>query len=435
MKLSLLPIAALTPRFPDQTRPGIRFALSSTNLLKIHLGLFVFAGVLTACAARATEAPTALPPVVPSPTPESACTVISAEPTQEAASPYPPVSPADYVIGPADALVTIIEYCDFQAPICQSMAAVMSNVVNDHVEDVRFAFRPVPLIGQLDKTDLAVRAAIAADAQGRFWEMYDALFQKNDDWANLTLAGFEKWLNREAVAAGLDPDQFTADLHSDETATAAQANYDAAVSLGNLRLPFVLINGKPQPTFAMDHGSIDSAVGLILLSKRQFTECPPFTIEASKQYIATLHTEQGDIVIELLPDKAPLAVNSFVFLARQGWFDDITFHRIIPGFAAQTGDPSGTGRGNPGYLFQNEITDLRFDRPGVVGMANSGPDTNGSQFFITFAPASHLDGAFTIFGRVLSGMDVTEMLTPRDPEQLPSPPPGDKLLSVEIEER
>ena len=110
-----------------------------------------------------------------------------------------------------------------------------------------------------------------------------------------------------------------------------------------------------------------------------------------KQYIATIHTEKGDIVIQLFPDKAPLAVNSFVFLARQGWFDGVTFHRVIPGFAAQAGDPSGTGKGNPGYFFNNEISDLKFDKPGMVGMANSGPDTNGSQFFITFAPAAHLE--------------------------------------------
>ena len=113
----------------------------------------------------------------------------------------------------------------------------------------------------------------------------------------------------------------------------------------------------------------------------------------------------------------------------------MTFHRVIPGFAAQAGDPSGTGKGNPGYFFNNEISDLFFDKPGIVGMANSGPDTNGSQFFITFAPAPHLDGSYTIFGRVLSGLDVAENLTPRDPDQGTLLPPGDKIISITIEEK
>ena len=141
-------------------------------------------------------------------------------------------------------------------------------------------------------------------------------------------------------------------------------------------------------------------------------------------------------MLQLYADKAPIAVNSFIFLARQGWFDGVTFHRVISGFMAQSGDPTGSGRGNPGYLFKNEIDPaLKFDQPGVLAMANSGPDTNGSQFFITFAPQPSLDGQYTIFGRVLSGMDVLESLTLRDPETNPSLAPGDKILSVEITEK
>jgi len=148
-----------------------------------------------------------------------------------------------------------------------------------------------------------------------------------------------------------------------------------------------------------------------------------------------VHTEKGDIVIQLYADKAPLAVNSFVFLARQGWFDGVTFLRVIPGFVAQAGDPSGTTRGGPGYFFKNEVSDLKYDKPGVVGMANSGSDTNGSQFFITYAPEPSLDGRFTVFGEVIKGMDVVESLTPRDPAQSGDLPAGDKILSVTIEEK
>ena len=159
------------------------------------------------------------------------------------------------------------------------------------------------------------------------------------------------------------------------------------------------------------------------------------SIDPAKQYIATLKTEKGDIVIELFPDKAPIAVNNFVFLARNGWFDGITFHRVLPGFVAQSGDPSGTGFGGPGYAFVNETSELKYDKPGMVGMANSGKDSNGSQFFITFAPAPQLDGGYTIFGQVVSGMDIATNLSPRDPANTLDLPPGDQILSVTIEER
>jgi len=177
-------------------------------------------------------------------------------------------------------------------------------------------------------------------------------------------------------------------------------------------------------------------IRLELLEKRQFSACPPMTVDASKQYVATLHTQKGDIVVELYPDKAPLAVNNFIFLARSGWYDGVTFHRVLKGFVAQAGDPSGTGFGSPGYAFTNEISpDLKFDKAGVFAMANAGPDSNGSQFFITLAPTPDLDGGYTIFGQVTSGMDVAESLALRDPSQTMDLPPGDEITNIEIQER
>ena len=149
-----------------------------------------------------------------------------------------------------------------------------------------------------------------------------------------------------------------------------------------------------------------------------------------------LHTEKGDIAIQLFADKAPITVNSFMFLARQGWYDDITFHRVIPDLFAQTGDPSGTGKGNPGYYIITELDPtLNFNKPGVVAMVNSGPDTSGSQFFITYLPTAQYDGQYTIFGQVLRGMDVLQLLTPRDGQPGTETPPGDKLISITIEEK
>jgi len=299
--------------------------------------------------------------------------------------------------------------------------------------DVRFIFRPLPLIGILDKSDKAVLAALAADEQSRFWAMHDLLFVKYDEWVNLKPEKFNAWVVGEAVTAGFDGEQLAAAIKADKTKTRMMSMVAAAKKIGIPAVPFVLINGEP--LYVLDYQAVSDTVGLIALGQKQFTKCPPFNVDFSKQYIATIQTEKGKIVMQLFPDKAPLAVNSFVFLARQGWFDGVTFHRMIPGFAAQTGDPSGTGRGNPGYFFNNEISDLKFDKPGMVGMANSGPNTNGSQFFITFAPAAHLDGSYTIFGQVLSGLDVLENLTPRDPDQNLIQPPGDKIINVIIEER
>lgn len=168
---------------------------------------------------------------------------------------------------------------------------------------------------------------------------------------------------------------------------------------------------------------------------KQWSSPPPMTIDPTKQYFAILKTEKGDIRIQLFADKAPKTVNNFVFLARQGFYDNTTFHRVIPGFMAQGGDPTGTGSGGPGYQFADEFhPDLKHDSEGILSMANAGPNTNGSQFFITYAPQPHLDGHHAVFGKVVSGMDVLQALTPRDPRTNPTFS-GDRLLTVVIEEK
>ena len=151
---------------------------------------------------------------------------------------------------------------------------------------------------------------------------------------------------------------------------------------------------------------------------RQWSSPPPMAIDPSRDYLATVKMAAGgEFVIKLRADKAPITVNNFVFLAKQGYYDGVTFHRVLDGFMAQGGDPTGTGGGGPGYEFANEDSDLQFDRPGVVAMANAGRDTNGSQFFITFGPQPRLNGDYTIFGEVVSGMETVNGLTRRDPDQ------------------
>ncbi len=139
----------------------------------------------------------------------------------------------------------------------------------------------------------------------------------------------------------------------------------------------------------------------------------------------------GEFTIALHADRAPITVNSFVFLACKDFFNGVTFHRVLEGFMAQGGDPTGTGMEGPGYEFVNENSDLTFDKPGVVAMANAGPDTNGSQFFITFVPTEFLNGGYTIFGQVVSGMDVVNNITRRDPDTNPSFT-GDAMENVTI---
>ena len=304
-------------------------------------------------------------------------------------------------------------------------------------EDTRIVYRHFPLISIHDKAALSTQAAEAAGIQGKFWEMHDLLFERQQEWVDLSVEEFQEWVNSRAQELDLDVDRFTTDLTSQPVVAKAQAAWDRGVEIGMPGTPFLLVNNSIWPSnLPMNQGNIAAVIRLELMASKQFSECPPMTIDASKQYVVILHTEKGDITIEMYPDKAPLAVNNFIFLASNGWYDGVTFHRVMENFVAQAGDPSGTGFGTPGYAFSNEISpDLKFDKAGDVAMANAGPDSNGSQFFITYAPTSKLDGGYTIFGQVISGMDVAESLTPRDPSQGLDLPPGDKIISVEIQER
>ncbi len=156
---------------------------------------------------------------------------------------------------------------------------------------------------------------------------------------------------------------------------------------------------------------------------KTYSSPPPMTIDTSKQYSATIETEKGDLVLELFASDVSITVNNFVFLAREGFYDNTTFHRVIPGFMAQGGDPTGTGRGNPGYRFADEFTG-HTHVAGALSMANAGPNTNGSQFFITYTPQHGLDGKHSVFGQLIKGMDVLKKIEA-----------GDAIIRITIEER
>ena len=166
---------------------------------------------------------------------------------------------------------------------------------------------------------------------------------------------------------------------------------------------------------------------------KQWKTPPMLEIDPKKKYTARMKTDVGTMVIELFADKTPKTVNNFIFLARQGFYDGVIFHRVIANFMAQGGDPTGTGSGGPGYKFADEFhPSLRHDKQGILSMANAGPSTNGSQFFITHGPTPHLNDKHTVFGQVIEGLDVLMAIKPRDPQRPEYA--GVKILSIEIVE-
>ncbi len=170
------------------------------------------------------------------------------------------------------------------------------------------------------------------------------------------------------------------------------------------------------------------------MAQKQWSKPPEMAVDPKKNYQATIETDKGNIVVDLFADKAPKTVNNFVFLAREGFYDDTIFHRVINDFMAQAGDPTGTGTGGPGYRFEDEFDpSLKHDKPGMLSMANAGPGTNGSQFFITHVPTPWLNGKHTIFGQVVDGMDVLMSIPERDPRNRNAP--AVKIKTIEIEEK
>jgi len=287
---------------------------------------------------------------------------------------------------------------------------------------------------------LAAQATEAAGAQGKFWEMEEQIFATQQEWSGQSEADFRKTLDQFAQKIGLDQQKFSSELDSGKYLAKAKAAQDLAVQLGIGGTPFLLTNGDSWIN-QIDYRSDKELDKIVNYYKKRYDKAPALQIDKNKQYLATIKTDQGDIVVKLFADKAPLAVNNFVFLAKNGWYDGVTFHRVLPDFMAQGGDPTGLGVGDPGYSFPNEVTGLKFDKEGLLAMANAGPDTNGSQFFITYAPAPNLDAAdpskeakYTIFGEVVSGMDVAKKLKPRDPQQQPDFT-GSVINTITIEQK
>ncbi len=408
-------------------------------------------GLVAGCGGEsASPTPTVLPS--PTSTPETAtaappASAIPSGPASCVAEPFdfpvesriPSVTEEDHIHGPADAPITFIEYADFQCPACSGLAIMREFLEERYGDEIRFVYRHLPLISIHDKAVITAEAVEAASAQGKFWEMHDLLYERQQEWHSLSEDELETLLVEYAEELSLDADRFAQELADHVYREKIMADYEDYSQYGQMATPTYVINNVFYPTQAFGgFGMIESFINLLTLKDRMYTAPPPQVIDPDKDYVATIRTEHGDIVIELYADQVPVNVNSFVFLAQEGWYDGVTFHRVIPSFVAQAGDPTGSGMGSPGYRCDDEIMPtLTYDEAGVVGMASGGPGTSsiGSQFFITYDTLPQLDGNYTIIGRVIEGMDVVESITPRDPSQGAGLPPGDIIETILIEER
>ena len=289
----------------------------------------------------------------------------------------------DWSIGPEDAPLTLVEYADFQCPYCSRAGLAAIAFQASHPDEVRYVYRHFPLSFH-EKAPMSAYAADAAGKQGFFFDAESFLYETQNEWSNLeSLDAFDAWLREKFPAAlpELDVDQWTADYESEEVRAVVDAAFGNVAATG-------IVSGTPTFFANFYQVSYDTAVleehlKAFKMMKTYKTECPVMAVEEGKEYRAVLHTTAGDVVIDLYAAEAPNLVSNFMVLAAEGWYDGNTFHNVIPGFAAQTGDPSGAGIGMAGYYLADENLDNGgFNETGAVAMANTGAGKNSSQFFI-----------------------------------------------------
>jgi len=382
--------------------------------------------LLSACGETATPEPTSTPTATPLPTTAPATTEAqtpAAEPTEvEPAScevypltvPVRPPDDTDYIKGtnPDAATVTIVEYADFQCPACSSMAPVMVEFLSAHPE-VRLVYRHFPLSFHAN-AQVTAEAAEAAGAQGKFWEMHDLLYARASEWGGLAAEAARAKMSDYATELGLDVTRF--DTEMDERVYGAKVDQHMmeASQLGLPGTPSYIFDGLVYPADQMGisyqglEAFLPVAANLLALQPRQYQDLPPLVLDTTKRYEITVKTSQGEVVFDLDTTGAPTQVNSFLFLAQEGWYDGTEFFFVMDNFAAVTGDPSNTGSGSPGYYCIGENVGT-FGEAGLVGLV-----PNGQFFFTLGADAAQLDGAYPVIGRVTKGMDVFDKLRRSD---------------------
>ncbi len=365
--------------------------------------------------------------------------------TQSLVTPFPGlphVTEDDLVVGPDDAVVTFLEYSQLTCPACSSFAPLMIAIQERYPDDVRLVYRHFPF---QDKSILAAQALEAAEKQGKFSEfkiyMYEhrsksagnpKLADLPDDafWGSVAEDDFDAWLEKYIVELGIEPTQFFVDMYSAEIVEKVQAALNSAQILGINSTPTLFFNGFKWPDDIQR--TVEQFSVFIQLVKNQEIEydaCPPFVTQTDKNYSATISTTKGDIIVDLYADIARYAVNSFVFLAQEGWYDGLPF--FATNEFALSGDPSDTSFGGPGYAYLDELNaDYSSDNAGKLSTYSLGPGVNGSTFFINKTSLESLQGR-TIFGEVIEGMDVVNALELRE---IIFTPVIDRILTVTINE-
>ncbi len=365
-------------------------------------------------------------------------------------TPYPglpSVSDEDYAIGPDDAILTFIVYSEPQCPYCAQFDPLLDAFQAMYPDEVQIVFRLRPFQESFhDKSYIASQAMVAAGMQGKFNEFKAFIFERqyqdtadeeqaamseDEFWGSLAAEDFDAWLEARVPALGIDYTQLYEDMYSDEVVAKVKAFGDDASAIGITGTPTLLINGYQWPESS--RGIDIFTIYLRLLKNRdvELDECAPTVIDESKAYSATIATTQGDIVVDLFPDKAPMAVNSFVYLAQQGWYDDLPI--LSSAEFLLSGDPSDTGYGGAGYAFMDEPNDLTFDEPGMLAVYSIWPGYgyNGSMFFINKTALVEQEDR-VIFGQVTEGLDIVENIELRSNifETV-----KDKVLGITINEK
>jgi len=358
--------------------------------------------------------------------------------------PIAPISDDDWSWGSVTAPATLLVYCDFQSPYCVDLAAVILELTAIYPEDLRIIYRQYPLLTVHDKASLAGQAAKSAGQQGQFWALYSLLSTDYDEWKDLDPESFLEWLLVTTKHLDLDHQQFEEDLRSKRFEESMKESFINAYDAGINGTPFIFLNEdwfRLNPTQL----NLEAALRLELLTFQTYESPPEMAIDPEDAYLVHMQLNIGEVVLQLFPKSAPMAVNSFVFLAENGWFNGNPFHRVVPGKYVQTGDPTGTGLGGPGYFLPDEIDpDLDFSQSGVAG--NIGPRTDLAAPRIllpgrlampcrerSLSPLPELNGTRTIFGRVVKGLDLLLELEVRDPLEDLLTPPQAYVESIRIE--
>jgi cyclophilin family peptidyl-prolyl cis-trans isomerase len=324
---------------------------------------------------------------------------------------------------------------DFQCVPCNAAARAMAHTFHRHPDQVRQVYRPFPLSRVEDKADLAAEIAEAAGRQGAFWPMHDLLVDQYDEWRALEPDAFLAWSVQAAQSLGLDPTAFQQAIGDPALANQIAERYSESQASGIPGAPFVLLNGRPF-ILASDEIQLESAVRLGILQGQQFGTYPQIDLQPGSNYLATLQTNLGEIQIQLYAGTAPLAVNSFIQLAQQGWYTSTGAYQVVPDQWVGLGDPSWTGLGDAGYHYPLETDQTRnFDRAGMVGVIPTGPEINGSRFFVGLTPLPEYDETHTVLGRLTQGLDIFSSLSARSPLDDLLTKPELIIQSIEIESR